>query len=287
MRRLVRTSVSLVAIGLLVPVGAAATVVTLGNPSPPTSPGTLNASATWIQTALPGATLTAPADGVIIRWRIVGASGGPFMLRVLTHNSGVNYTGAGTSAPETPTSTATQTFATSLPIKAGQTIAFDNTNSSDQLAYASAPGASYGYFSPPLAENSSGTAISAFFPFQFGFNADLALTPSNADTLGGVKRNKDKGTATLSVNVPGPGTLTLTGKGVKTQRAGRSATASMTVTAAGTVKLLVKAKGKARKQLNKRGKAKVKVTVSYTPYAEIAGVTNTQTRTIKLVKSLG
>jgi len=105
--------------------------------------------------------------------------------------------------------------------------------------------------------------------------------PSNAFTLGKVKRNKKRGTATEPVVVPGPGTLTLGGTGVVPQRP--RASAARAVSAAGTANLLVKAKGKAKKKLAKTGTAKVKVTITFTPTGGIASI---QSRTIKLKRAL-
>jgi hypothetical protein len=269
---------------LLIAPSAQATVVTVGSPLTASfSPFGYGSVLTVSNLTFPeaGAKVTSPIDGIVVRWRITGASGGPFRLRVLTPVSGTTFTGAGTSAPQTPSSTATQTFTTNLPIKAGQTIGLNNTSGSDALGVAG--GGTYTFWNPPLADNET-RAGSSPTGLELGFNADVATIPSNADTLGKVKLNKNKGTATLAVNVPGPGTLSLTGKNVKTQRPARDATVSKTVSAAGTVKLLVKPKGKAKTKLNKTGKAKVKVTVTYTPTGDAPGVPNTQTKTVKLIK---
>jgi hypothetical protein len=127
---------------------------------------------------------------------------------------------------------------------------------------------------------------------RLNISAVVGVKPSNADTLGKLKRNKRKGTATLSVSVPGPGTLALTGKGVKTQRDARAAgaSASLAVSGAGTVTLKIKPKGTVKKKLNKKGKAKVKVTVTYTPNGtstgDLIGDPNTKSKRIKLIKRL-
>jgi len=109
--------------------------------------------------------------------------------------------------------------------------------------------------------------------------------PSNAFTLGKVKRNKRKGTATIPVTLPGPGTLALTGKGLVTQRpAARAGTAAKTVSAAGTVKLTLKVKkAKLKRKLKKTGKLKVAATITYTPNN---GDPAAQTLKTKLVKKL-
>jgi hypothetical protein len=288
MKGVLRISViGLVALGLLVPASAGAEVVTVGSPLTASfSPTLIGQPATFIDPALPelGANVTSPISGVVIRWRITQAIGGPFKLRVLTPGAGNIYAGAGTSAPQTPSSVATQTYATNLPIKAGQTIGVDNANASDQEGAAGVSGSAFAFFVPPLADGSSGTATGPSFGAEFGFNADVATIPSNSYSFDGVALNKKTGTATLAVVVPGPGTLSLTGKGVKAQRTGREATASKAVSTAGVVNLLVKVKGKAKKKLNKTGKAKVKVKVTYTPTGDAPGVPSIKTKSVKLRK---
>lgn len=237
--------------------------------------------------AEPGANVTSPVSGVIVRWRTSGHyQVGPFELRVLRPAGGGAYTGVGTSSPVTPAGTGTQTWATNLPIKAGDLIGIDDVGGTvnDVIGAASVTGSAVAEWTPLLADGFTATPGSPDNNFELGFNADVAATPSNADTLGKVKVNKKNGTATLSVNVPGPGTLSLSGKNVKPQRLGRGATASETVTAAGTVKLLIKAKGKAKKKLKKTGRAKVKATVTYLPTGDAPGTPNTQTKSVKLVK---
>jgi hypothetical protein len=108
-------------------------------------------------------------------------------------------------------------------------------------------------------------------------------TPSNQFTFGGVKRNKDNGTAVLTVQVPGPGTLNLTGTGLKPQRSLGGASASKEVSAAGKVKLKIKAKGKKKAKLNETGKVKVKAKVTFTP---TGGTANSKARRIRLKKAV-
>jgi hypothetical protein len=275
---------------------AQATVVTVG--SPLTGSFSLVFSmignpATIANTTLPetGAQLTSPIAGTIVRWRIVDPVGGPFRLRVLTPASGGQYTGAGTGSPQVPSGTGVQTLPANLPIQAGDIIAVDNANATDNYGFANVPGAGFvTWDGPPLADGST-RAPDFTSSDEAGINADVASKPSNAFTFGKVKDNKKKGTATIAVNVPGAGTLSLTGKGVKTQRAGGGAVASKAVTAAGLVKLLVKAKGSAKKKLNKAGTVKVKVSVTYTPsetsIGGVIGDPNAEAKRVKLVKKLG
>jgi hypothetical protein len=104
----------------------------------------------------------------------------------------------------------------------------------------------------------------------------VEFQPSNAFTLGKLKRNKKKGTATLAVILPQPsaGTLTLSGKGLKTQ--------TLAIAGQSEVKLKVAAASKKiKKALRKKGKRKVGINVTYAPLGNSAA---TQSRKGKLVK---
>jgi hypothetical protein len=104
----------------------------------------------------------------------------------------------------------------------------------------------------------------------------VEFQPSNAFTLGKLKKNKKKGTATLTVLLPLPsaGTLSLYGKGLKTQTAA--------ITGQGEVKLKVAlASKKLRKALRKKGRRKVGINVTYAPTGNSAA---TQSRKAKLIK---
>jgi hypothetical protein len=97
--------------------------------------------------------------------------------------------------------------------------------------------------------------------------------PSNEFTVGGLKRNKVKGTATLPVTVPGPGTLALRGRHI----APRDLSAGD-----GTSTLLIKATGSARKRLKKKGKVVVFPKITYTP---TGGTSASLERKVKLKKA--
>jgi hypothetical protein len=110
---------------------------------------------------------------------------------------------------------------------------------------------------------------------------DRAITPSNAFTIDGIRRNKKKGTATITVSLPNPGELAATGNGVKASSA-RQAVISKSV-GAGQAQLLIKAKGKKKRKLNRKGKTKLNLAITYTP---TLGRSNTQSLKVKLKKRL-
>ena len=106
---------------------------------------------TMFNTALPerGSNLTSPVNGAIVRWRIQGAKGGPFYLRVLHPNGAGAYSSAGTSGGVTPSGTGIQSFTTAIPIHAGDQIGIDPTNATDEIGIASVANASFGFIFPP------------------------------------------------------------------------------------------------------------------------------------------
>jgi hypothetical protein len=104
-------------------------------------------------------------------------------------------------------------------------------------------------------------------------NISAVVEPSNLFTLGGVTRNKRRGTATLKVEVPNPGTLTLAGKGVTGVVKNPSAP--------GVVALRIAAMGGKRQRLIQNGTVKVGARVTYFPTNGHAAI---QSRKLVLVK---
>lgn len=117
-----------------------------------------------------------PATGAVIGWNITGAEGGPYYLRLLTPVGTTEFTGAGKSGPATPLTTGVQHFATLLPIKAGQMIAFDHTNSSDKIGILAAATNEWGFFPAALGEGATGTP-NLSGALELGFNAEVQPAP--------------------------------------------------------------------------------------------------------------
>jgi hypothetical protein len=177
--------------------GAGAATVTVGSPMAAAfSPTPYAVTSTAANTALPepGAKVTSPIDGTIVRWRVAGASGGPFRLRVLTPVGGDVYVGAGTSAPASPASLGVETFAANLPIEAGQTIGLDNSNPSDTLGVAEVLDARFVSIEPQLAEGVKGMATFSQGESELAISADVqppptvdSISPASGPTTGGTE----------------------------------------------------------------------------------------------------
>jgi hypothetical protein len=105
---------------------------------------------TEFNTTLPekGANLTSPVNGLVVRWRVQGAVGGPFSLRVLHPNGSGAYEATQLSNAAMPTGPGLQTFSTSLPIKSGDLVGIDPTNATDEIGVATVPGATFAAIFP-------------------------------------------------------------------------------------------------------------------------------------------
>jgi hypothetical protein len=304
-------SVLLAAVAAWALVGAAsaqAAIVTVGSPLTGafSSVGFIGSDATLANFALPepGANVTSPVTGTIIRWRITQASGGPFRLRVLTPGGGTTYTGAGTSPPGTPTSTATQTFTANLPISAGQVIGLDQTWPAQiGVQSISGSGAVWGNWVPPLADGATVAGSTGSSDTEIAFNADVQfadpappVAPSNAFTIGKVKGK------TVELTTPGPGKFVITDRSMKDSvcacfsaataaptgsGAGAAAAKALlklstaTVSNAGTVTAPLLLTGPAKKKLRQKGKLRVNAAIAFTP---TGGTARGQTATLKLKK---
>jgi IPT/TIG domain/PASTA domain len=188
---------------LVAAAAAQATTITVGSVLSPTfTKRAVGPVATLLNTALPekGASLTSPVNGTIIRWRIQGAAGGPFFLRVLRPSGSGSYMAVGTSAASTPTSEGVQTFTTNLPVRAGDTIGVDPSHESDEIGFVTTtPGGAYASIFPPPLE---GATVASSNP-KTGEEVQLAAEVQPQPTIASVSPRGG--------SVTGGSTVTLTG----------------------------------------------------------------------------
>ncbi|HST68547.1 MAG TPA: IPT/TIG domain-containing protein [Solirubrobacterales bacterium] len=149
---------------------------------------------TLFNTALPeaGAVLASPVDGAIVRWRVQGAVGGPFYLRVLRPNGKGAYEAVGKSAPATPPGPGLQTFETNLKIKAGDVIGIDPTNATDEIGVKTEAGAAYASIFPSPFEGTVSPPSKTFAGEELELVAEVqpvptvtSITPSFGPITGG------------------------------------------------------------------------------------------------------
>lgn len=143
----------------------------------------------------PEAKLVSPVDGLIVRWRLSKQpAADPYALRVLRPAAGGAYTGAGASTTVIGSTTAAQTFATHLPIKAGDAIGLDLPKSNPSTFGASVAGLKLPYFSPLLADGATSAPSNFVSSLELGFNAEVKpaprvvlVGPPSGPTAGGTK----------------------------------------------------------------------------------------------------
>jgi hypothetical protein len=170
-----------VAIGLTGATSAVASTITVGSVLPEKwEPTPFESVRTFFNTSLPekGVNLTSPVDGAIVRWRVLGAEGGPFYLRVL-HATGTGaYSASGTSNPATPSGTGLQTFAANLPIHSGDLIGIDPSHETDKIGVAGVAGAGFGTIFPPPFDGATVPASSIAEGKEVELSAEVQPTPA-------------------------------------------------------------------------------------------------------------
>ena len=257
-----------------------------------------SAACTFVNVAVfgPGANVASPLTGVLVRWRMLGnASGAPFEVRVLRPTPGGEYTGVGTGTPEVPVGDGPTTFATRLPIQAGDLLGLDIPGSANWLfGTAPAAGASYGKFDPALADGSTGSPPGFSSGIEVEFNGDvesdadrdvfgdetqdkcLGTTGSfsgcpNTFLLDSVRQTGGKPKLKVIVTVPGAGTVqagspsdpALASASAKTSL--KPATETLTSTTYQQAVLTLKLTKSAKRNLAEKGRLKTKVKVLYRP----------------------
>jgi IPT/TIG domain/PASTA domain len=186
-----------VAWALIAAVAASATTVTVGSVMPPVFTSTpFEGVRTQFNTTLPetGASVASPVNGEIVRWKVQGAVGGPFKLRVLHPNGAGAYTATGTSQEVKPLGLGIETFSTQLPIHSGDLIAVDSANPTDEIGVATVAGAGYGIFSAPPFEGSTNAPALSKSGQEIELSAEVqpapaitAVTANGGSVLGGQK----------------------------------------------------------------------------------------------------
>jgi hypothetical protein len=134
-----------------------------------------------------------------VTWRIASGSSSPVRLRVLRPVGGGKFAGVGTSAVQMTSGSPPNTFATNLPIKAGDIIGLDNETQA-LIFTKDVPGAFPKVFTPALADGAAAAepteVVGGGMGLKLQINADIEPT----STAGG-------GGGSGGPSQPGPPTL--------------------------------------------------------------------------------
>jgi len=159
-----------------------------------------------IQKKIAGVSTAAPADGVVVRWRLLGAPTGSYQVRVVAPAGGSSYTVLRSSAAESVTAQpimqeAISRFASRLPIPAGGYVALAPPSSAQRFA-SSAPGSAYTQLFDPVADGtvtSEGPEISA----ELFYDADIE-PDADHDEYGDVTQDACPSDASTQAACPPP-----------------------------------------------------------------------------------
>jgi hypothetical protein len=186
--------IATVAVFLGICSGAQAAIVTVGSPlvgpfeSSPT--GSLEATLLSLSLGETGAHATSPVSGAVVAWRVFDFEG-TLKLRVLRPSGGTAYSAARSSAPAVAAGLGLQTFSTSIPITAGDTVGLD-VGKEGAIGVALNPASAVAFWNPPIAEGATQPYTLAEFGGAWAFNADVqpaptitAITPPAGSIKGG------------------------------------------------------------------------------------------------------
>ena len=162
--------------------GRALGATTIGSPlaaAEAAAPCASDACTVW-HSALPGARITAPTDGVLVRWSFRNAAGNGLRLRALRNISGTTYRDVGRSDPVAlaAPSPDVSTFNTRIPVRAGDYVGLDvpgaDTTPAGKIGAVRTVGATLLGFVPRLADGGEGPYTSGpITNSELLFNADL------------------------------------------------------------------------------------------------------------------
>lgn len=259
----------LTALALGIGAATARASITLGQVAPAAATGFCNGGLERLQpTVTGGAGYVAPGAGTVTSWstRTGPNTGQEMTMHVFRKTADPShYTVVAHDGPRSLTQSALNTFATSIPVRAGDVVGMESLapGGNPTATYCDYPatGESYLYHSGALTDGGSADFTDSV-PNE-RLNISAVFVPSSAFTIGATQRHKKSGTASLTVTLPGPGELTATGTGLTTSAPG--GVPSTAVSGAGDVKVLIHATGAKKRRLRRTGKVRVGPTLTYTP----------------------
>jgi hypothetical protein len=131
----------------------------------------------------PGAHVTSPVTGTIVRWRINTLGIGAYTLHVVRPSSNGTYTEEGATGGDAVTS-GPNTFAANLPILAGDLIAVDISGGQGVVGQSGPPGSSWVAFGPGLTPGATAFPSGPNNGAELLFNADVDFTPVSSAPAG-------------------------------------------------------------------------------------------------------
>ena len=258
----------------LVAPSVAAAAVTIGQLAPGTPTANCTASGLdYLQPSVTGGTLyVARQAGTITSWSTNSSGpGATYVLKVFRRTSDPeSFQVIAHSQPHVLTA-GTNTVPVSLPVKSGDMLGYHESGPANSCAFTQ-------LFDNVLNRNGDlADGASGIFAPQNNVRLNLSavLVPDNGFTLGGITRDRKRGTATITVTTSNPGLVAVAGKGMKKRN-------PKNLAVAGPVTFPIAAIGKTKHKLERKGRVLVPVRVTFFP---TGGDAATQSINLKLKRT--
>jgi hypothetical protein len=198
------------AVGVFASGGQASAATTLGEVFTPTN---FEGVEMFIQSASPASNYAAPADGVITNWSFQAGSdlAPPMKLKMMRAAGGLNYTVVGASRLESPALSTVNTWATRIPVKAGDFLGVYYSGSTRGSRNAAGFQTRAGVGDPsPGSTNSYGYGSAAQIDLAARLEADADGDGYGDETQDGCPTNASTQGACPAANLPATPTPTPT-----------------------------------------------------------------------------
>jgi hypothetical protein len=272
-RRRAGTIVALACAAALVVSSSASAAVTIGQlPTANPAASCMTPNRDYLQPSVTGGNLyIAREAGTITSWSTKSSgTGASYVLKIFRRTSDPDAFQVIARAPSHNLSAGLNTVGVNIHVESGDMLGFHESGSPSACTFPTLGDSVLNHLGD-IADGSSGT----FTPeSDVRLNLLAVLVPDNGFTLGGIVRDRKRGTATITADVSNPGVVTLVGKGLKKRGAKNLAVA-------GPVTFQLATTGKTKHLLLRKGRVKVPVTVTFFP---TGGVPSAQTINLKLIK---
>jgi hypothetical protein len=246
-----------VCLGLLGSAPPAGAAVTIGQlPSGPPTDNCTTSGLDYLQPSVTGGTLyVAKQAGTITSWTTNSSgAGATYVLKVFRRTSDPDsFQVIAHSSPHVLTS-GLNTVSVSLPVKSGDMLGYHESGAANSCAFTQ--------FGDNVLNSTGdlGDGASGIFAPQNNVRLNLSavLVPANGFTLGGITRDRRRGTATITATTSNPGLVTIAGKGVKKR-------SPKNLAVAGPVTFPIAAVGKTKHKLERKGRVVLPLRVTFFP----------------------
>lgn len=235
----------------------AAASVTIGQLTPfPPSPACSTSNVDYLEPSVTGGNLyVARQAGTITSWTTNSSGAGAhYVMKIFRRTPDPDVFQVIAHAPSHTLTTGLNTVAVNLPVKSGDMIGLNESGVPSSCTF-SAPGDSVLTSAGNLSDRAMGT-----FTAQNDVRLNLAavLVPDNGFTLGGIVRDRKRGTASITATTSNPGIVTVSGKGLRKR-------ASKSLAVAGPVTFQLTPTGRTARRLVRKGRVTIALTVTFLP----------------------